>query len=174
MKLMTYDATQQHYGAWLSGYDWDVYGCGTYRASVSEERAQMLLKRFMEKLGRKVHADVSYIAALERRYSGLGGCPLHWHFVAAGGARNIEMARIGQELWWKHFGNAKVVPYDPGQAGVFYICKTAADPRGLLEMRNLDRLTYRGPSDMVEAAQANPYVPQHLKDKTSGKYLVVR
>ncbi len=173
MELMTYDATQQHYGAWLSGYDWDVYGCGTYREPKSEVRAQILLKRFMEKLGRKVHAQVSYVAALERRYSGLGGCPLHWHFVAAGGPKG-DIAAVGQELWWKHFGNAKIEPYDPGFDGAFYICKTAADAEGLLEMRNLDRLSYHGPSDLIESAHGNAYVPEHLKDKVFGQYLVVR
>jgi len=29
--LKTYNALQQHYGKWLLGYDWDIYGCGTYR-----------------------------------------------------------------------------------------------------------------------------------------------
>ena len=63
--LITYNAVAQHIGSWFSGYDWDVYGCGTYREPVSEMRAQALMKRFIERLTRRLRTPVSYFAALK-------------------------------------------------------------------------------------------------------------
>jgi hypothetical protein len=37
----------------------------------------------------------------------------------------------------------------------------------------LDRIEYHGPSDLIVAANANPYVPAHLKDKVHGEFLRV-
>lgn len=173
--LMTYNPLQQHWGTFLLGYDWNIYGCGTYREPISSARADVLLPRFMERLGRKLHAPVSYFAALERRYSGCGiaSIPVHWHFVAA--CQHAEGIREASEhLWSKHFGNCKIDLYDPQLDGVFYISKLAAHPNGEFKFENLELLDYRGPSDLVEAAHANPYVPAHLKDRTHGEYLVVR
>jgi hypothetical protein len=35
-------------------------------------------------------------------------------------------------------------------------------------------MEYHGPSDLLAAAQTNPYVPAHLKDRVFGDYHVVR
>jgi hypothetical protein len=40
--------------------------------------------------------------------------------------------------------------------------------------RNLETLTYSGPSDLIEACKNNPDVKDDLKDKTFGEYLVHR
>lgn len=39
---------------------------------------------------------------------------------------------------------------------------------------NLDLLDYSGESDLVSAADSNEYVPERLKEKVFGKYLVMR
>lgn len=98
--LKTYNAPQQHWGTFLSGYDWDIYGCGTYREPVSEPAAEALMKRFMEKLGKKLRTPVSFFAVLERRYSGCGmpPTPLHWHFLATS-TYSQSFADIAQNLW---------------------------------------------------------------------------
>ena len=62
-RLVNYNATAQHTGTWLRGYDWNIYGCGTYRQAESEVHAQALMKRFMERLERKLHAPVSFYAS---------------------------------------------------------------------------------------------------------------
>jgi hypothetical protein len=84
-RLVNYNAMAQHTGTWLRGYDWNIYGCGTYRQAESEVHAQALMKRYIERLARKLRAPVSFYASLERRYSGCGYSPIpvHWHFPAA-------------------------------------------------------------------------------------------
>lgn len=174
VRLMTYDTTQQQYGTWFAGFDWNIYGTGTYREPVSESRAQVLLKRYMERLGRKMHGPVSYVGALEGRPSGLDpAIPRHWHFLAS--CRHPEgMHDVAKELWNRYFGNAKVEAYDPSRDAAFYIAKLAGHHNGHLALDNLDLLQYNGQSDLVAVAKINPYVPDHLKERTSGQFLVVR
>jgi hypothetical protein len=177
-RLTTYDAAQQHYGTWLLGYDWNIYGCGTYRDPLSTTRAQMLMTRYMEKLSRKVRSDVAYVACLENRpgnYSGLGmsEIPRHWHFLAAS-PRGVSLKNEASALWWKHFGDVKVDDYDATQNGAFYTLKLIDHDNGTTLIENLGRLEYKGPSDLILAAQCNQYVPDDLKYKTHGKFLTVR
>ena len=174
-RLVKYDAMAQHTGTWLRGYEWNIYGCGTYRQPESEMHAQALMKRFMERLQRKMHAPVSYFAAMERRYSGCGDSPIavHWHFLAAS-VSNEAMAPMAESLWQELFGNAKIDSYDPRGQAAYYVCKLVAHPNGLIVSRNLDQMVYHGPTDLLAAAEANPYVPARLKDRVFGQYLVGR
>lgn len=174
-RLVKYDPMQQHMGTWLLGYDWNIYGCGTYWEPVSQVPAHARLKRFMERLDRKVHPPVSYFAAMERRYSGCGDSPIpiHWHFLAA--SRNSEsMTAVAQKLWEDSFGNAKVEQYDRSLDGAFYTCKLANHPNGVITFNNLEKMKYDGPSDLIAVSRENPYVPAHLKDKVFGAYLALR
>ena len=174
-RLVTYNAMAQHTGTWLRGYDWNIYGCGTYREPKSGPHAQALMKRFMERLQRKLHAPVSYFAAMERRWSGCGDSPIavHWHFLAASVSCEA-MAPMAESLWAELFGNAKIDPYDGNRDGAHYVCKLASHQNGLILSGNLDQMEYHGPSDLLAAAADNPYVPAHLKDRVFGDYLVVR
>lgn len=174
-RLINYNAAAQHMGTWLSGYDWSVFGCGTYRAPVNEVKAQALMKRFVERLTGKLHSPVSYFAALERRYSGCGHSPVrvHWHFLAAG-TEPAEMADEAERLWSDLFGDAKVGPYDSSSTGAYYVCKLASHQNCTILDGGMERLKYNGPTDLIAAAQANPYVPDHLKDKVFGEFLRVR
>lgn len=172
-QLKTYNPMTQHMGTWLLGYDWNIYGCGTYSDPVNVTLAQALMKRFIERLDHKLRAPISYFAALELRYSGCGlsPIPVHWHFLA-GCARSEGMASIAQQLWEDRFGNAKIERYDKTKPGTFYVCKLANHPNGTILFNNLDHLRYDGPSDLLAAAAKNPYVPDRLKDKVFGQYLV--
>src|ERR1700689_2878568 len=98
-QLIKYDAAAQHTGTWLSGYDSNVFGFGTYREPVSEVRAQALVKRFFARLARKLHTPVSYFAALERRFSGCGHSPVpvHWHVLVAA-PEPTGMAGVAERL----------------------------------------------------------------------------
>jgi hypothetical protein len=174
-RLMTYDATQQHWGTYLAGFEWTIYGCGTYRESVNARRAEVLMKRYMERLNKRLKVPVSFFASLERRYSGCGMSPIpvHWHFLAACDPV-YGMREIAEDLWTKKFGDAKVDIYDPAQNGVFYVSKLTGHPNGEFLFGNMDLLRYHGPTDLIAAAHSNPYVPDNVKDKVHGKYLVVR
>ena|ERR1017187_6462977 len=174
-RLVTYDAMAQHTGTWLRGFDWNIYGCGTYREPKSETHAQALMKRFIERLQRKLHAPVAYFAAMERRWSGCGDSPIagHWHFLA-GSVSNEAMAPIADSLWAELFGNAKIEPYDRDGQAAYYVCKLVSHPNGLMVSGNMDQMEYHGPSDLLAAAAANPYVPARLKERVFGQYLVVR
>ena len=124
---------------------------------------------------RGINFSINQIRAAlgDGRLSGCGHSPipLHWHFVAAAD-QSDGMASIADGLW--RFGNSKIERYDPDKEGSYYLSKLAAHPNGDILFGNLERLEFRGPSDLIEAAAANPYVPEHLKGKASGKYLVVR
>ena len=172
LRLVKYNAMAQHMGTWLKGFDWNIYGCGTYRNPVSETYAQALMKRFMEHLNRQLRTRVTYFAALERRYSGCGYSPIpvHWHFLAVSD-RSESMAALAKDLWEEKFGNAEIERYDPTKDGAYYVCKLATHPNGLTVINNLDRLEYRGPSDLIAATYSDPYVPDHLKGKVFGEYL---
>jgi hypothetical protein len=172
-RLVTYDATAQHYGTWIRGYDWTIYGCLTYSQLQTRKSADALLKRFFDNLRKRLGPSVSYFAALEGRLSGCGHSriALHWHFVAASD-QSEGMATIADGLW--RIGNSKIEQYDPNKEGAYYVSKLAAHPNGHILFDNLESMDFRGPSDLVAAANTNPYVPEHLKGKTSGKYLVIR
>lgn len=172
--LKTYNPIAQHRGEYLRGFDWNIYGCGTYRHPVSDTYAEALLKRFMEKLGRKQRCRISYFAALERRYSGCGMPPIpaHWHFLAAG-KNSYDLASVAQVLWSKQFGDSKIELYDPDREGAFYVCKLVGHCNSMFLDDGLDLLPNRGPADLIAAAWTNPYVPDHLKDKVFGEYLRV-
>src|SRR4051794_23150753 len=98
--LKNYNPVVQQTGTWLEGYPWTLSGCGTFRVPTTPKYAEALMKRFMEKLRRRLKVSVSYFAALERRYSGCGlsPIPLHWHFLAACGVQD-DAAGTAQRLW---------------------------------------------------------------------------
>lgn len=173
-RVIKYSPMLQHTGTWLRGYDWQIYGCGTYREEVTAPWAQTLIKRYFDRLRRKLRCPVSYYAGLERRYSGCGGSEIrpHWHFLAAADGSE-GMAEKATDLWKELFGIAKIEPYDANRWGAYYVCKLAVHQNGHVESHGLERLGYHGPSDLIAAARSNPYVPDHLKDKVFGEFLRV-
>jgi len=172
--LKTYSPMAQHWGEYLRGFAWNIYGCETYRHPVSDTYAAALLKRFMEKLGRKQHCRITYFAALEKRYSGCGmpPIPVHWHFLAAG-KNSDDLDWVAQHLWSKQFGNSRVGRYDSDREAAFYVCKLVGHYNSVFLDDGLDLLPNRGPVDLIASARINPYVPDHLKDRVFGEYLRV-
>jgi hypothetical protein len=165
----------QHWGTYLSGFDWSIYGCGTYRNEVNQRYATITMKRFIERLQRKLHAPVAYFAVLEGRPSGCGLSAIrhHWHFLAASESHEA-MATIAHDIWSERFGNAKIDPYDLKGSAAYYVSKLANHENGHILSGNMDLLHYHGPSDLIAAASDSDYVPKRLKDKTFGDFLVMR
>lgn len=87
------------------------------------------------------------------------------------------MAGTAQVTWQELFGNALIKPYDPRDPehdAVYYVAKLAAHQNCNLTVRNLDLLEYCGLSDLLPEAANNPYVPDRLKSRVFGEYLVMR
>jgi hypothetical protein len=177
--LVKYNAIAQHYGSWLKGYDWKIYGCGTFRNRVNPTLATALGKRFFERLKRRLRKPVSYVGVVEKRYSGLGLPPIaaHWHFLASAKVAPAHMVRAAHTLWQDKFGNAKIEVYDPrdpNHDAVYYVAKLAGHENGDLIPGRLDLMDYCGLNDLLEEAANNPYVPDRLKTRVFGEYLVMR
>jgi hypothetical protein len=146
---------------------------------VSPTLATALGKRFFERLERRLRKPVSYAGVVEWRYSGCGLSPIaaHWHFLASSDAAPEYMAGTAQVTWQELFGNALIKPYDPRDPehdAVYYVAKLAAHQNCNLTVRNLDLLEYCGLSDLLQEAANNPYVPDRLKSRVFGEYLVMR
>jgi hypothetical protein len=172
--LATYDPMAQHYGTWIKGYPWNIYGCGTFRNQVNKGYAIARMRRAIEHLEKRLGPPVSYFAALEDRPSGCGMSPikLHWHFVAA--CKHHEgMSTLLEGIWKKLCGLSLIKPYDPTSQGSFYVSKLASRSDTEILENNLELLEYHGPSDLIAAAQASSYVQPHLADKVFGKYMVM-
>jgi hypothetical protein len=83
------------------------------------------------------------------------------------------MASVAERLWGQLFGNAKVDPYDSSLAA-YYASKLSPHQNSTILDGGMERLNYNGPTDLIAAAYANEYVPDHLKDKVFGEFLRVR
>jgi hypothetical protein len=174
---MTYKPEQQHAGMFISGFDWRLYGTGTFRQLPrDEEHAAFYLDRFANKLSRAMRFgknDLAYYAALEDRTPGLGTRPVrkHWHFLIACPDHDL-LPSVARELWLEN-GISKIERYDCARAAGYYLNKLVADGAYTQE-RNLQHLIYEGPTDLIEATSACEYVPDRLKGMTYGEYLVIR
>jgi len=169
--------TVQAYGVFFNGYPWQIIGCGTYRAKLSAEWASKLLTAYFDRLRKSVKAPIAYLAVAERRNSGLGLSPiaLHWHFVMAVPQRHmLATLRNARCLWERHYGNAEVALYDNAGSGAHYLAKLAGHSDFNFVHSNLDRLPYKGPADLYEHFQKDPYIPDHVRHKTSGQTLALR
>lgn len=179
-QLVTYRPQQQHYGMFLAGFPWRLYCTATFRqmpTPMDDHEAEVRLNRFVRQLGVSLHfgkKETAYYAVLEDRTPGLGGRPVrkHWHFLLAC-PDNPYLISFGKQLWEASNGWLNIKSYDREQCASYYINKLIANGAIPYE-RNLEALTYSGPSDLITACASNSYVPDRLKDKTSGEYLVHR
>jgi len=175
-QLTTYRPEQQHAGMYISGFDWRLYGTATYRRLPENDHlAEIHLNRFVRQLGDSLHfrkKDIAYCAALEDQTPGLGGKPVrkHWHFLLAC-PDNPYLLSFSKQLWEASNGWIKLQHYDRSQAAGYYINKLITDGAISYE-RNLQTLKYSGPDDLIEASHSNSYVPDRLKERTTGEYLV--
>jgi hypothetical protein len=176
-RLKNFDSAVQHYGTFFSGYPWQMFGCGTYRSYATLEQAKPRLVVYFDRLRKSIKAPIAYLAVAERRISGLGhpAIPLHWHFVASAPPQyTTTVLHNARSFWGKHYGNAKIDPYDARCSGAHYLAKLAGDSRFEFFFENLDRLPYRGPVDLFEHARTDPYVPDHVRHLTTAKTLSLR
>ena len=124
----TFDMITQQYGTFFSGFQWQLFGCGTYRNRSSVAAADGLLDTFFDRLRKTVNAPIAYIAVPERRTSGCGypAIPLHWHFVAAVPPRyTLALLREATCLWQRPYGNSHIRQYDSRRSGAHYLAKLA-------------------------------------------------
>jgi hypothetical protein len=177
-QLVTYRPQQQHAGMFISGFDWRLYGTGSFRRMpVDDHEAEIPLNRFVTSLGDAMHfrkKEIAYYAALEDRTPGLGGKPVrqHWHFLLACPDHPL-LETVAEQLWVASNGWPKIERYDRERSAGYYINKLIAEGAMSYE-RNLETLVYAGPSDLIEVCLNNTYVADHLKEKTFGEYLVRR
>ena len=175
-QLRTYRPKQQHAGMYLSGFDWRLYGTGSFsKLPPDEERTVFYLNRFANKLSRAMQfkkSALSYYAALEDRTPGIGGKPVrrHWHFLI--GCPDHELLPTVAEQLWLENGLCKINRYNPRQAAGYYINKLIAEGAVPYE-RNMESLRYTGPSDLMAAAAQSPFVPERLKGMRHGEYLTI-
>jgi hypothetical protein len=174
-RLKTYHVSSQQYGAFFSGFEWQIFGCGTFRHQVSAEVAEASMRGFLSRLERSLgDCPVASIAVLERRISGCGssGTHLHWHFLAAAPCQYQSLMFKGAlSIWSTHYGDAKIDIYDSRRPGAHYMAKTAALGDFNYLIHNLFRLRYFGPEDIPSAIREDPYVPQHAKNMVFGSTL---
>jgi hypothetical protein len=172
-QLVTYRPQQQHAGTFISGFDWSLYGTGSFRRlPADDEKAVFYLDRFATKLSRSMRFkknDLAYYAALEDQTPGLGGKPVrkHCHFLVACPDHEL-LPSVAEQLWLEN-GRCKIDRYNQTLAAGYYINKLIADG-AVTHERNLQLLRYTGPSDLIEATLYDSYVPDRLKNKTSGEY----
>jgi hypothetical protein len=173
----TFDRTVNDYGTFISGYPWDLYGCGTYRYRTTKDSATRLLHTYFDRLRKSLKTTIAWLAVPENRTSGCGlpeSTP-HWHFVmAAPPQHRKELLVKARSIWEGHHGNSKIVRYKDRLPGTFYLAKTAYGADFDYCFDHLDRLTYIGPTDLFAYAQTDPYVPEHVKHLSSGRTLVMR
>lgn len=174
--LKTFNITAQEYGIFFSGFPWQFFGCGTYRAYTTVARTDRLLPA-SDRLRRSIKAPVAYVAVAERRTSGLRhpAIPLHWHFVMSVPPQHtINALHNARCLWKGHYGDTKIDPYDPKRSGAHYLAKLAGGSNFEYFSKNLERLPYSGPADIYAYLQIDPYVPNHAKHMMRGETLVLR
>lgn len=175
--LKTYRPQQQHAGEFLSGFDWTHYFTGTFRAVPwNESEAVRRLDRSLQRLRESVGCPsnrMSCFAALEDRDAGLGVRPVrpHWHGLLAC-PEYPRLEQTARQLWIAEHGWFQIKPYDVSAKGPFYVCKLTSQGAYTHDL-NLNRMAYKGPSDLLSAAAANPYVAERLNAKVAGEYLVV-
>ena len=95
----------------------------------------------------------------------------HWHFLLSCPDHEL-LPSVAEQLWLDN-GLSKIERYDPARAAGYYINKLVADG-AYTHARNLERLEYHGPSDLIQATSESSYVPSRLQGMTTGEYLVLR
>lgn len=175
--LTKFSVLSQQYGTFIGGFDWQIYGCCTYRSRKRSHELDHSFQCFIKGLSRYIKRPVAYLAVLERRWSGLGRPEIlpHWHFVAAAPPpHTTTLLPNARDIWRAHYGDAKIERYDKDEWAAHYNAKLAGTNDFHYLFDNLHRLTYTGPADLFEHFRSDPYVPSHAKAMTHGETLVVR
>ena len=115
-------------GEWLGRYPWDAWCTLTFRAgNFTTEAATRAADNLLEWLRREGAPDVTYFIGHE--VGGLGG-RLHLHGLL-GQLPPIDTRRGIWKFWYKRYGRAQVLPYDPERGAAYYVSKYVS--KGLAE-----------------------------------------
>jgi len=173
--MKEFDVTAYQYGAFFSGFPWQLYGCGTLRIATSSDGGFSAFYAFVRRLEVTLKGcRVTYIAVPEKQWSGLGkpAIRLHFHFLMATAPRySSKLVSSAQSIWSDCYGNAKVEEYDPACGGARYIAKLASSTDFDYIVGNLDHLQSQAGRDLFAGFQDDPLVPTHAKSMTRGKTL---
>jgi hypothetical protein len=176
--LKSFDIVTHQWGTWIAGHPWQLYCTGTFGRRLSLALTEKSFRVYLRQLSHAISdCPIAVYAVRERRTSGLGLPPIaaHWHFLLAAAPQHREaLERNAKKLWRHKNGLEHILPYDPSSNGAHYVTKLAAGADFVCILENLDRLAYRGPHDLHAHFQNDPYVPDHVKHKTSGRTLVLR
>jgi hypothetical protein len=124
------------YGQWIQSFDWRWWVTLTFSNNLSRERANEILKEYVNELEAKYHDSLSCLIAQEQKtFSGSGKSAGRVHFhLLVGCAANLTV-RSFTDLWESpRFGGnrtsgsaAHVQPYDPQKDAAYYCFKFLQD-----------------------------------------------
>lgn len=176
ISLRSFNTRVQEYGKWLSGFEWSIFGCVTYKRKPSTRSAVENFRRYLRELETSIDSRLAYVAVPEHRISGCGLPPiaLHWHFLmACPPHKEYALFKNCRALWARN-GVSDIQWYQREQSAAFYIAKTAKDVDFEFLFDNLNRLSNTGSSDLASEMAADPYVPEHAKWRTELETLTLR
>ena len=107
-------------GEWLSAYPWEAWCTLTFRAGeFSHEAATRAVNRWLEWIRKEGSPDVAYFVAHE--LGNVGG-RLHLHGLL-GNLTAYTSRKALWDRWFKQYGRAQVLPYDPERGAAYYVSK---------------------------------------------------
>jgi hypothetical protein len=171
MALKEYSPVVQHWGTWLTAWDWQVFGTGTFRFEVKEDAALKHMQSFARRFCKQSGVKLGYFASVEGRLSGvdLAGSGTHLHFIGVSNSRS-DLIPTMTRLWQEMYGNVDVRQFDPMRSGTFYVAKHIHSNGGNYAIEHMKAFPRREVS-VSQSVRVSAYVPDHLREKTSGTYL---
>lgn len=133
------------WGEHLAGMRWDVWCTLTFEEHLSERAAIMAFNRLVRWL-RKDNPGVGWFCAHEVGKQGR----LHLHALIGGLGPGVS--RLALWRWWyRRYGRAEFLPYDPERGAAYYISKYVSKDMSYYEIERprckaqLDLLAAQGP-----------------------------
>ena len=129
------------WGLWLEEHEWDYWATLTFRDAYSGDAATRAFDRLI-RWGRRLAPDLGYFVGHE--VGKLGRLHLHALFSGA-----VDVDQVGvlnsQGLrskdiwhwWFKRYGRAQVLPYDPTRGAAAYVSKYVTKEMGHYDVANL-------------------------------------
>jgi hypothetical protein len=132
------------YVQWFQGISWQLFCTFTFAWKISDVRAALVFRAFMNRLEKSLHCPIAYVRGDEKRFSGSGkpAVPRHYHVILAAAVR-LDPTYIAN-TWMQMAGfrangaGAKVCPYDPNGNAIAYCLKFIFQPDGDWDFKNLD------------------------------------
>jgi hypothetical protein len=167
------------YGQWMQTFHWKWWVTLTFSNDLSRERANVILKEYLNELEAKYHDSFSCLIAQEQKtFSGSGKSAGRVHFhLLVGCAANLTV-RAFTDLWQQsRFGgkgtsgsSAHVEPYDPEKDAAYYCFKLLQDRSWDWDFHNLEMVSATPPM----SAQHNARTRRKLHRRAERQALFAR